>query len=393
MNHDPKPLGGKLFSKPIIIFGPLVILCVLLIVKRLVFGLGSVSDLNGGYPWGIWIAFDLLIGTGFACGGWALAWAVYVFNKGEYHPLVRPALLASLLGYSLGGLSITIDLGRYWNMPNFFIPGIFNVNSVLLETAVCMTIYIGVMALELAPAFCERMGWKISLKRLNKIMFFVIALGALLPAMHQSSMGSLMIAAGHKVYPLWQSYEMLPLFSLLTAFIMGFSIVVFEGSLVQSGLKGNGPDEKRLFGKLALTVSVLMALFLILRFGELIYRGKLGLAFAGDYYAVLFWCEILLMVFALAVFSIPAFRRDSRLLYTGAVSMLLGCAAWRLAYSLLAFDPGNGYHYFPSAEELLISIGFVAVEICAYLFLIRLLPILPAVNKTAAHPYHEASKS
>lgn len=82
MSHDPKPLGGKLFSKPIIIFGPLVILCVLLIVKRLVFGLGSVSDLNGGYPWGIWIAFDLLIGTGFACGGWALAWAVYVFNKG-----------------------------------------------------------------------------------------------------------------------------------------------------------------------------------------------------------------------------------------------------------------------------------------------------------------------
>uniref|UniRef100_UPI003399D40D hypothetical protein n=1 Tax=Acinetobacter baumannii TaxID=470 RepID=UPI003399D40D len=53
---------------------------------------GSVSDLNGGFPWGVWIAFDLLIGTGFACGGWALAWAVYVFNRGQYHPLVRPAL-------------------------------------------------------------------------------------------------------------------------------------------------------------------------------------------------------------------------------------------------------------------------------------------------------------
>lgn len=84
------------------IFGPLIVICMLLIVKRLVFGLGSVSDLNGGFPWGVWIAFDLLIGTGFACGGWALAWAVYVFNRGQYHPLVRPALLASLFGYSLG---------------------------------------------------------------------------------------------------------------------------------------------------------------------------------------------------------------------------------------------------------------------------------------------------
>ncbi|VFS33163.1 putative hydrogenase 2 b cytochrome subunit [Salmonella enterica subsp. enterica serovar Typhimurium] len=85
-------------------------------------------------------------------------------------------MLASLFGYSLGGLSITIDVGRYWNLPYFYIPGHFNVNSVLFETAVCMTIYIGVMALEFAPALFERLGWKVSLKRLNKVMFFIIAL-------------------------------------------------------------------------------------------------------------------------------------------------------------------------------------------------------------------------
>lgn len=157
-------------------------------------------------------------------------------------------------------------------------------NSVLFETAVCMTIYIGVMALEFAPALFERLGWKVSLKRLNKVMFFIIALGALLPTMHQSSMGSLMISAGYKVHPLWQSYEMLPLFSVLTAFIMGFSIVIFEGSLVQAGLKGNGPDEKNLFVKLTNTISVLLAIFVVLRFGELIYRDKLSHAFAGDFY-------------------------------------------------------------------------------------------------------------
>ena len=66
MSHDPQPLGGKIISKPVMIFGPLIVICMLLIVKRLVFGLGSVSDLNGGFPWGVWIAFDLLIGTGFA---------------------------------------------------------------------------------------------------------------------------------------------------------------------------------------------------------------------------------------------------------------------------------------------------------------------------------------
>ena len=193
-SHDPRPLGGKLFTLAVRVFLPLAVLGFILIGKRLVLGLGDVSDLNGGYPWGIWIAFDLLIGTGFACGGWALAWAVYVCNKGEFHPLVRPALLASLFGYSLGGLSIAIDIGRYWNMPHFFMPQYFNVNSVLFETATCMTIYIMVMALEFLPALLERLGWKVSLRRLNKAMFFIIGLGALLPTMHQSSMGSLMIS-------------------------------------------------------------------------------------------------------------------------------------------------------------------------------------------------------
>jgi len=89
-DHALRPLGGKLFTFSIKVLAPLVIICFLLVGKRLVMGIGDVSDLNGGYPWGIWIAFDLLIGTGFACGGWALAWAVYVFNRGEYHDLVRP---------------------------------------------------------------------------------------------------------------------------------------------------------------------------------------------------------------------------------------------------------------------------------------------------------------
>ncbi|WP_409310982.1 Ni/Fe-hydrogenase cytochrome b subunit [Pectobacterium sp. B1J-3] len=378
--HKASPLGGRLVSWPVMLLAPFVVLCAVLIVKRLVFGIGDVAALNGGYPWGIWIAFDLLVGTGFACGGWALAWAVYVFNRGEYHPLVRPALLASLFGYSLGGLSITIDVGRYWNLPYFYIPGFFNTSSVLFETAVCMTIYIGVMALEFAPVVCERMGWKVSLKRLNKVMFFIIALGALLPTMHQSSMGSLMISAGYKVHPLWQSYELLPLLSLLTAFIMGFSIVIFEGSLVQAGLKGRGPDEKPLFARLTQIIQVLLLLFVVLRFGEIIWHDKVSYLFRGDRFSLMFWCEATLMIFPLVMFRIKRLRDDSRLLFIGALSMLFGAALWRLSYSLLAFNPGGGYHYFPATSEVLISIGFVAIEVCAYILLIRLLPVLPALE-------------
>lgn len=379
-SHQLQPLGGKLFSFSVRIFAPLAVICLLLIVKRLFVGLGDVSDLNGGYPWGIWIAFDLLIGTGFACGGWALAWAVYVFNRGEYHDLVRPALLASLFGYSMGGLSIAIDLGRYWNMPNFFLPGHFNPNSVLFETAVCMTIYIGIMSLELLPALLERLGLKVSLRRLNSIMFLIIGIGALLPSMHQSSMGSLMIVAGYKVHPLWQSYEMLPLFSLLTAFIMGFSIVIFEGSLLKAS-NTVSIDETPLFRKLSGVIRVLLALFLVLRFGELTWHGKWHLLLAGDRYTWLFVAETGLLVISLVMLLSKRVRRSPAGLFSAAVCLLLGAAMWRMNYSLLAFDPGNGYHYFPTLSEIAISVGFVAIEIVAYILLIRLLPVLPAQKR------------
>ncbi|UCQ18846.1 Ni/Fe-hydrogenase cytochrome b subunit [Edwardsiella tarda] len=391
--HKASPLGGRLVSWPVVLLAPFILLCGMFILKRLIFGIGSVADLNGGYPWGIWIAFDLLIGTGFACGGWALAWAVYVFNRGEYHPLVCPALLASLFGYSLGGLSITIDVGRYWNLPYFYIPGHFNTSSVLFETAVCMTVYIGVMALEFAPVIMERFGWKVSLKRLNKVMFFILALGALLPTMHQSSMGSLMISAGKKVHPLWQSYELLPLLSVLTAFIMGFAIVVFEGSLVQAGLRGRGPNEKTLFAKLVRVIQVFLLVFLALRFGELAMHDKLHYLFQFNRYAISFWCEAMLMLFPLLAFCSARCREDSRILFVGALSMLLGSALWRLNYSLLAYSPGNGYGYFPTSEEVLISMGFVAIEVVAYLLLIRLLPVLPALDHLKHQGYQAQGKA
>lgn len=28
MSHDPKPLGGKIISKPVMIFGPLIVICI-----------------------------------------------------------------------------------------------------------------------------------------------------------------------------------------------------------------------------------------------------------------------------------------------------------------------------------------------------------------------------
>ena len=91
---DAKPLGGRILT-------PTFLVCLLVIgvagyytYKRFLLGIGAVANLNDGFPWGLWISYDVVVGSAFACGGYVMALMVYVFNGGRFHPLVRPALLA-----------------------------------------------------------------------------------------------------------------------------------------------------------------------------------------------------------------------------------------------------------------------------------------------------------
>ena len=77
---ESKPIGGKIFTKPFKILMVLAIIAVIFMIKRVAFGLGSVTNLNDGYPWGLWIVYDVVTGTAIACGGYAMGLLVYILN-------------------------------------------------------------------------------------------------------------------------------------------------------------------------------------------------------------------------------------------------------------------------------------------------------------------------
>src|ERR1035437_5340780 len=191
--HAPAPLGGTLITPVTLLLAVLSLAAGVVALLRFIFGLGAVTNMNNGYSLGIWVVYDVVIGSGLACGGYVMALLVYILNRGEYHPLVRPALLASLLGYTLAGVSVMLDMGRYWNAWHIFWPGYAQFNSVLFEVATCITLYILVMWIEFSPAFLDRIGLGGVKKMLSKMMFFFIALGVVLPTMHQSSLGSMLV--------------------------------------------------------------------------------------------------------------------------------------------------------------------------------------------------------
>jgi Ni/Fe-hydrogenase subunit HybB-like protein len=153
MDHGHEaPLGGRILTPAMKFLLALAGLWVALVAVRLLFGLGAVSAQSDGYAWGIWKPLNVVTFTGIAAGAYAVGLVTYLFNRGEYHPLVRSAVTAGAMGYTLAGTSVLIDLGRWWNLWVIFWPPVWNLSSVLLEVALCVMAYTMVLWVEVAPS-------------------------------------------------------------------------------------------------------------------------------------------------------------------------------------------------------------------------------------------------
>ena len=370
----PAPVGGSLFGATTLICGVLMTVMAAIIVVRMFFGLASVTNLNDGYSWGLWVVGDVFIGSALACGGFSVALLVYIFNQGQYHPLVRPALLGSLFGYTLAGAAITVDLGRWWNFWHIFWPGYFNVNSVMFEVAACITLYIIVMWIEFSPVFLEKLGMREARQKLNKVLFVFIALGIVLPMMHQASLGTMLVVMGGQVNPLWQT-PLQPLIYLLSAIILGYGVVLFESCVAASAYRRQ--IELHLLNPMARVMLGTMAFYLLVRFADVIWRDALPLAFQANYVALSFWVENACFIAPfLLIGSVEARRNPARLFLAGVAVMLSGILL-RLNGFLIAFDTGPGWSYFPSVAELLVTLGIFAAEVFGYIYIPRRFPVLP----------------
>lgn len=388
----PEPVGGPLLTRPFRILVGVFAFCALFMLYRFAAGLGAATALNDGYPWGIWIAFDVVTGTALACGGYAVALLVYVLNKGQFHPLVRPALLTSALGYTTAAVAIHLDVGRPWLL--YRVPlyvGNWNLDSALFEVALCVMLYVAVLWIELSPALMER--WKEGsdgfLKRaseklhgpLGKALPWIIALGLLLPTMHQSSLGTVMLLTGKRLHPLWHT-PLLPLLFLVSCVGMGYAVVVFESMLSAAILKR--PRETRMLSDLGRAMTVVLAGFVVVRFADLLLRGRLGLMFVPDRHAVFFWLETLLFLAPVVMLRNARLRENAGNLFRAALLMILAGALYRFDTYLIAFHPGSQWSYFPSAPEILITVGVVALEVIAYVVIVKNFPILSGAPRPAA---------
>ena len=369
------------------------LLATFMVAIRFVVGLGPMTNMTDVFPWGTWKVFNVIVLTALGSGGYAIAFVTYVLNHRRYHPIVRHALLTSAVGYTIGIISLTADIGRPWNIWRVFVLlDDWNLDSVLLEVAVCVTLYVGVVWIEFAPAFLER--WRESgrerlasfaaktLPPLEKAMPWIIGLGILLPTMHQSSLGSLYLLAGHKVHPLW-STPMIPALFLVSSWILGYAMIV--GTWILFSRRYGRPYYDATLTRLSTFMAWVILLFGVLRVGDLVWRGEFMRLFDGSWQS---WLVILEMVFvfvpALALLVDRTRRESPACMFRMAFFILFGGALYRMDAGWWAYDGGVGAVYFPSVMELFMTVGLIAIQGLIYLAVVKNFPVLAAPQRPGA---------
>ena len=382
------------FTPGVIVITILAALGLLSLFARFIFGIGAVTNLDDQYPWGIWIAIDVACGVALAAGGFMTAFIAHIIHGKGYKSIIRPAILTAMLGYTFVALGVFSDLGRYYNIWHVLVPIYWNPNSVLLEVGLCVLAYVTVLYIEFIPVVIERFLGKVNLpgvlkrfnkffewllnlmdRTLSKLMFVFIILGVVLSCMHQSSLGTLMAIAGTKLHPLWHT-PVLPLLFLLSAFVVGFAMVIFESLIASRSFKLK--PEIDVLSRLARFIPILLIVYFGAKMMDIVNRETYVYLFNGSTESIMFWIEMVGgIVIPFIILMFEKYRKNPITLFIGAALVVFGVALNRINVFL------TGYHplyvektYVPAWTEIAVTVGFISLIILLYRFFALNFPVI-----------------
>jgi len=401
-NVNPVPLQRKYFTPGVIVLVIIALNGLVFLMGRFFFGLGAVTNLNNQYPWGLWIGVDVAAGVALAAGGFTTAALGHVMHREEYHAIVRPALLTAMLGYTFVAMGVFVDIGRWYFIWHPLI--MWNGSSALFEVGICVMIYMTVLYIEFLPVVAERFIGKVHLpgflSGLNKVvdkilrlidtglaktMFIFIIAGVVLSTLHQSSLGTLMVIAGPKMHPLWQT-PILPLLFLLSAISVGFPMVIFE-SLIASRSLGLKP-EMHILSKLGSMIAPLLGVYLAFKLGDMFIRETFVYLKEVNTESVMFTIELLFgVIIPLRMFLSPKVLKSPLFLFIASALVVFGVLLNRINNFVVAYTPPySTQSYFPSFGEISVTIGFAAILILVYRFIVLNFPVISLPGEQTAQP-------
>ena len=182
-----------------------------------------------------------------------------------------------------------------------------------------------------------------------------------------------MLLGGHKLHGLWNT-PWIPLLFLISCIGMGYAVVVWESAVSSKAF--NREREDSMLISLSGAMVVVLGLYLILRFADIIISGKTMLMFNSGMLSIMFWVEIALFVIPMVMLMRAKDRANFATIFKASMLIMLAGGLYRFDTYLTAYNPGEGWSYFPTTLELLITLGVISFEIFLYIFVVKRYPIL-----------------
>jgi Ni/Fe-hydrogenase subunit HybB-like protein len=189
-------------------------------------------------------------------------------------------------------------------------------------------------------------------------------------------LGTVYLIMPEKLHPFWYS-PLLPLFFFISAIAVGLAMTIFESSM--SAKHFGRQLELPILQELGRVLAVVLSVYAVLRFEDLLHRGALRLMVQPSYEMSLFWLEILLsIVLPLILLSQKKIRNTAGGLYVIAVLVVLGFITNRLNVSITGMESSAGLRYVPKWTEIAVTGSIIAAGFALFGLAVKYLPIFPA---------------
>lgn len=375
--QELKPRGPWLTTFNVISI-PVILAGLVILVFRFIYGLGSVTNLTQEQPWGLWLGFDVVTGVALAGGAYVITFVVYIMRVEKYQSIVRATVLNGLLAYMFYGGALLFDLGRPWNAMNPFIGNSFGFASVLFLICWHFALYMVAAFVEFSPVIAEWLNLEKARKFLKSLVLGTVILGVTLSLLHQSGLGALFLMAKPKIHPLWWS-QFTPVLFFVSSIYAGLAMIIFEGTISHGVFKnlinprGHHSFDDMVFG---LAKGAAITMFVYYVFKALLFIHEKQWDLINTSWGYWYLLEVLGFVLVPAfMFAFGFKHRSLNIIKIASVLALLGVILNRLNVSVICFQWYEPVHYYPSWQEITVTLMVIFSEIWIFRWVVTRMPV------------------
>lgn len=163
-------------------------------------------------------------------------------------------------------------------------------------------------------------------------------------------------------------------------------MVIFESLIASRSLKLK--PEMHILSRLGSMIAPLLGIYLAFKIGDMFIRETF--VYLGEFTtaSVMFTIEMLFgVIIPLRMFLSPKVLKSPPLLFTASALVVIGVLLNRINNFIVAYNPPySTASYFPSIGEISVTLGFAAMLILAYRFIVMNFPVISLPGKQTAQP-------